>query len=61
VQPDHAFELKACASHDAHLTVEWSVHSSSGEYRSTSTIPLEHGGRAEFGSTSGPRLVVAIQ
>jgi len=58
---DHYLELKACASIDSQLDVEWLARSSAGEYRSTSSIPLVHGATVELGSESGPRLEVAIQ
>lgn len=59
--PAHQIELKACVSNDAHLDIEWSTRSSSGEYRSTSSLPLVHGVTAELGATAGPRLGVTVQ
>jgi hypothetical protein len=59
--PEHQIELKACVSRDAHLDVEWSTRSSSGEYRSTSSLPLVPGATAELGTTNGPRLAVRVQ
>jgi hypothetical protein len=59
--PNHGIEIKACVTRDAHLDVEWSTHSSSGEYRSTSSLALAHGATAELGAANGPRLGVAIQ
>jgi hypothetical protein len=40
---------------------EWSTRSSSGEYRSTSSLPLVPGATAELGTTNGPRLAVRVQ
>lgn len=57
---DQRFELKACASRDAHLTIEWELRDAAGEYRSTSSIPFEHGATAELGTTAGPRITVKI-
>jgi hypothetical protein len=59
--PDRQFEFKACPSHDAHLVLDWFVRSANTEYRSTSSIPFEHGSIAELGSTTGPRLTVTIE
>jgi hypothetical protein len=59
--PEHQIELKACVSRDAHLDVEWSTRSSSGEYRSTSSLVLAPGASAELGATNGPRLGVSVQ
>ncbi|TMQ24752.1 MAG: hypothetical protein E6J90_07335 [Deltaproteobacteria bacterium] len=58
---DREVEITACASHDAHLALDWHVRSTGGEYRSTSSIPFEHGSTAELGSTTGPRLIVTIE
>jgi hypothetical protein len=57
---DEQIELQACASHDSHLTINWDVRSSAGEYHSTSSIPFEHGTTADLGSSAGPRLTVKI-
>jgi len=59
--PDHQIELKACVTNDAHLDVEWSTRSSSGEYRSTSSLPLVRGVTSDLGTTNGPRLGVTVQ
>jgi hypothetical protein len=59
--PDHHIELKACVTNDAHLDVEWSTRSSSGEYRSTSSLPLVRGMTSDLGTTNGPRLGVTVQ
>jgi hypothetical protein len=54
-------ELKACAFRDTHLSIEWEVRGSAGEFRSSSSIPFERGATAELGSSAGPRLTVTIQ
>jgi hypothetical protein len=59
--PDHEIQLKACATGDAHLDVEWFTRSSSGEYRSTSSLSLVRGATAELGTVNGPRLGVTVQ
>jgi hypothetical protein len=58
---DHEIQLKACVTGDAHLDVEWFTRSPSGEYRSTSSLPLTRGATAELGTSSGPRLGVTVQ
>ena len=58
---DAEVELHACVSARAQLDVTWFNRSSSGEYRSTSSLPFVHGATAELGTTSGPRLVVEVQ
>jgi len=58
---DREVELKACASRDAHLAIDWRVRSAAGEYHSTSSIPSEHGTTIELGSSPGPRLAVTVQ
>lgn len=59
--PDHEIDIRACPSHDAHLMLDWRVRGPSGEYHSTSSIPFERGTTAELGTTTGPRLTVAIE
>jgi len=58
---DQQVEINACATRDAHLTIHWEVRGPTGEFRSSSSIPFEHGSTAELGSTAGPRLTVAVQ
>jgi hypothetical protein len=52
---DRDVELKACASRDGHLAIDWRVRSGSSEYHSTSSISSDHG------STTGPRLTVTVE
>ena len=59
--PNHQIEIKACLTNDAHLDVEWSTSSPSGEYRSTSSLALPRGTTAELGTANGPRLGVTVQ
>jgi hypothetical protein len=59
--PNHQIQIRACVSHDAHLDIEWSTRSPSGEYRSTSSLALAPGATAELGTANGPRLGVAVQ
>jgi len=58
---DREVELKACASRDAHVAIDWRVTSAAGEYHSTSSIPSERGTSIELGSSPGPRLAIALQ
>jgi len=54
-------ELMACVGGDNRLDITWSTRSSSSEYRSQSSIPAIRGTTAELGSSTGPRLEVAVQ
>jgi hypothetical protein len=58
---DRDVELKACATRDAHLGIEWRVRVGASEYHSTSSIPFEHGATADLGSSTGPRLTVTVE
>ena len=60
-RPNYQIELMACTSGDAHLDIDWSTRSPSGEYRSKSSVQLAHGATAELGVVNGPRLWVAVQ
>ena len=60
-RPDHEFELRACATHDLRLDLDWASRGAGGEYRSSSSMLLAHGATAELGSERGPHLTVAIQ
>ena len=59
--PDAEIDLHACVSARAQLDVTWFNRSSSGEYRSTSSLPFVHGATAELGTANGPRLAVEVQ
>jgi hypothetical protein len=59
--PDHEVDLHACVSAGSRLDITWFNRSSSGEYRSSSSLPLVHGTTAELGATNGPRLAVEVQ
>ena len=58
---EHVLELKACASNDAQLDIEWFTRTGANEYRTTSTIPLAHGATTQLGIENGPWLEIAIQ
>ena len=58
---DQRIEIKACVQRGTQLMIDWEVRSAAGEYRSTSSMPFEHGATAELGSSTGPRLRVTIE
>jgi hypothetical protein len=59
--PEQQIEIKACATDDMHLHIEWYTRRGTSEFRGSSALPVEPGATVVLGSERDAHIEVAIQ
>jgi hypothetical protein len=58
--PEREIDLKACASDDTHVQIDWYARRGSSESRGSSTLSIEPGVTTTVGNERGTRVDVAV-
>ena len=59
--PEHQIELKACASNESHMLIDWYTRRGTTESRGSSALPLEPGATVTLGTERDARVEVTVQ